>query len=137
MGYSAIHTRNYALHLVLCVLIADVVLTRELVHITMRVLRADLVERALVRPFQHRPEALDAVGVYLASHILAGAVPDALMLIGHPLIGAGLGGVDGGVVSHTISDEAVLIGRGVSAGSTAVPQHSKFLNPVGILAPCR
>ena len=43
-----------------------VVLPRELGDVALQMLRADLVERAVMRPFQHGPEGLDSLGVRLA-----------------------------------------------------------------------
>ena len=55
-------------HLIPSVQVTQIVLPRELPHIPLKVFRAELVKRTLMRPLQRRPEGLNAVGV--------GLVPD-------------------------------------------------------------
>lgn len=60
---------------------------RELIGVTVQVLEAHEVERPVVATFEQRPEALDAVGVGCAVHILPGRVIDPIMVVGvHPPI---------------------------------------------------
>ena len=44
-------------------------------------LRAELVERALVRPLEHRPERLDALRVNVPVNVLADGVPNRLVIL--------------------------------------------------------
>ena len=68
-------------HLVEGVERAIVVASGEFVDVAIQVLDAHLVVRAGVTPLQHRPEALDAVGVCLAPNVLANAVSNRLVLL--------------------------------------------------------
>ena len=54
-------TRRHPDHLRQRILVPRVVLPRELLDVAIQVLRTKLVERALVRPLQHAPEALNAI----------------------------------------------------------------------------
>ena len=56
-----------------------VVLAGKIRDVPLQVLRADLVEGAIMRPFQHRPEGLHPVRVRLPAYILAGGVDDGLV----------------------------------------------------------
>ena len=42
----------------------------ELLHVAVQMLRAELVEGALVGAFQHRPQGFDAVGVHVTFDVL-------------------------------------------------------------------
>ena len=53
-----------------------VVAPDKLVYVAVQVLGTEAVERALVRPFEDGPEALDSVGVNLAPDILPDRVLD-------------------------------------------------------------
>ena len=71
-------------------------------------LRADLVEGALVRPLQHGPKALDPVGVRHAVHVLTDRVIDRLMLeLGHSVVGSGFIRVEDRTRLDVLPDEAL------------------------------
>ena len=55
-------------------------LARELIDIPLKMLRADLVEGALVRPLQHRPEGFYAIRVRLIPDVLGDVVIDLLVV---------------------------------------------------------
>ena len=67
---------------------------RELGDVALQMLRADLVERALVRPFQHRPVRLNAVRVRHAADVLTDRVLDGLVVEGDAVVGGRIVGVD-------------------------------------------
>ena len=67
--------------------VADVVLTRELTHITVQVLWANLVIDALVRPLEGGPERLDSVGVGHLLDVLARAMAYTLVLEWQSFVG--------------------------------------------------
>ncbi len=83
-------------------------LAGELMDVAVKMLRADLVERALVRPLQYAPEALDPVDVRHPVDVLADAVIDRLVIeLGHPLVGSRLVRVEGGPRLDVLADEAL------------------------------
>ncbi len=57
------HPCNNRLHLVYCVALADAVAPGELIDVALQMLVAHLVIDAIVRPFEHRPEAFNPVGM--------------------------------------------------------------------------
>ena len=69
-----VHAPNDGFHLVDRVEIPEVMPADKLPDVAVQVLLADLVERPLVRPLQHRPEALNAVRVRHAVDVLPDAV---------------------------------------------------------------
>ncbi len=58
-------------HLSQSVLVPDVVLAGELGDVAVKMLWAELVENAFVRPFERRPETFDAVDMSLLADVLA------------------------------------------------------------------
>ncbi len=52
----------------------------ELLHVAVKVLRAQLVERAGVRPLEQGPPALDAVGRHLTLDVFAQRVLDRVVV---------------------------------------------------------
>ena len=70
-------------------------------------LRADLVEGALVSAFQHRPERLDPVGVGHAVDVLADAVLHGFVLERHSLISTVIVGVNRRAFGCMITDETL------------------------------
>ena len=83
-------------------------LARKLIDIPLKVLRADLVEGALVSAFQHLPEGLHAVRVSLTVHILADRVIDGLVLevAAQPDLALLLVGIDRRARFGVLADEA-------------------------------
>ena len=71
--------------------IAEVMPVDELPDVAVQVLLADLVERPLVRPLQHRPEAFDAVRVNHAVDVLPDAVLHRVKVV--DVLEAGIGPV--------------------------------------------
>ena len=95
-------------HLVERVGLPVVVPARELRHIAIHVLRADLVECPRMGSLEHRPERLDALRSRVAPHILALRVVDALVIVeDQPEPGRVLVGVDLGVGDDPVLDEAL------------------------------
>ncbi len=81
---------------------------------------------------QQCPERLDAVGMGLASHILAGAVAHALVaVLGHALAGPGLIGEHLSASLHLLVDKALK-------GATVSPSHAvgHHLACGAVLGPC-
>ena len=66
----------------------------ELRYVTLQVLLAHLVIGPLVTTLEHRPKALNAVGVDLFAHVLADTVIDRLM-VRQAIVGFGVVGADG------------------------------------------
>ena len=65
-----LHAQDHRAHLVLGVLLAHVVASCELRHVTIQMLRTHLVERPYMAALQHRPERLYTVRVNLLADIL-------------------------------------------------------------------
>ncbi len=84
-------------HLIRCVKFAGVVPARELVHVPLEVLFAELVIRAVVSALEHRPEGFDAVRVRLTAHILFDAVLDRLVLAVDADVGLRFVRIDSGI----------------------------------------
>ena len=73
------HPGNDRGHLVDGIALPDVVPSRELADVAIKVLWRQLVVDALVRPLEHRPEGFDALGVRHPAHILPDRVVDGLV----------------------------------------------------------
>ena len=100
-------------HLVLRVRGAGVVPARTLGDVSLEVLRAHAVIRAVVAALEHGPMALDALCVRHAVHVLAHGVIDGLM-VGEPLVAAVLVRVNLGSRLHLVKHE-LLEGQSVGA----------------------
>lgn len=81
--------------------------TGKLIDVPLQVFVGELVEGALVDMLQHAPEGLNPVGVNLAPDVLTDAVSDALVVVRHALIGAGVVCVDYGFGCDVLADEAL------------------------------
>ena len=83
-------------------------LAREFGDVALQMLRTDLVEGAFVRPLEHAPERLYAVGMGHAIHVLADRVIDRLMLeLGHPVVCSGFIRVEDRTRLDVLPDEAL------------------------------
>ena len=78
----------------------------ELLHIPLKVLRRELVERADVGALEHGPETLNAVRVGLSPNILGHAMLDRFV-VRKSLIGDHFARVDRGVRSRMLNHEAL------------------------------
>ena len=79
----------------------------ELLHVAVKVLRAQLVERAAVRPLEQGPQALDAVGMHLTLDVFAQRVLDRVVVEREGLLSRRIVGVDGGLPVRMILDESL------------------------------
>ena len=89
-------------------------LARELVDIPLQMLGRHLVKRPLVRPFQHRPEGLNAVGMRHPVHILADRVLDRFMRVRDALIRGRIIGINDRIITRLVSHE--VLQRGLVGG---------------------
>ena len=83
------------------------VLTSKLLDVTVKMLGADLVERAFVGALEHRPERLNAIRMGHAVHVLTDAVTDALVLKGHALVGRCIVCVNLGIGRGVLGDKSL------------------------------
>ena len=83
----------------------QVVARSELADIAVKVLRRDVVKRAMVAALERGPEGLDPVGVSLVADVLGDGVLDRFMLEGHAAVGDRIVGVDLGVGRRARGDE--------------------------------
>ena len=82
-------------------------LAGKLGDVALQVLRTHLVERAVVRPLEHGPEALDAVGMRHAVNVFANRMLDRFVVVGDAPISRRFIGVDRGIGGCVIGDEAL------------------------------
>ena len=93
-----------------------VVLAGKLPNVPIKMLRADLVERAGVRPLQHRPERLNPVRVSLPADVFGDGVTDRFMLPLDAPVGRSVIGVDRGIFLGVFLDE-ILQRLGIGLGN--------------------
>ena len=101
------HPGRNGCHLRSGIQVASIVLAGELLDVAVKVFRRHLVERALVRLLESRPEGFDAVGVRHIPDVLGDAVLDALVVEGQSFVGGCLVGIDSGSRSRVLDDEAL------------------------------
>ena len=86
----------------------------EPLHVAVQMLRAELVEGALVGAFQHRPQGFDAVGVHVTFDVLLQRVLDRVVVERQCLVSRRIVPVDRGrgvcVVAHEPL-QRLLVGR--------------------------
>ena len=82
-------------------------LAGKLGDVALQMLRTDLVERPFVRPLEHGPEALDAVGMRDAVNVFANRMLDRFVVVGDAPISRRFIGVDRGIGGCVIGDEAL------------------------------
>ena len=101
-----------------------IMLCRKFPDVTVKMLRADLVERPVMGSLDHRSEALDAVGVRLPADVFGDAVANRLVLVLHALVGRRIVGKDHGVRLGVFLDE-ILKRFGVGLGNNLDPDFAR------------
>ena len=99
------HPSNHGVHLAQRVKLTDTVTARELIHVSLQVLGADLVIDALVCPLEHAPERLDPVSMGHAVNVLTNAVADARVVERHAPVSGCIVREDLGAFGGVVGDE--------------------------------
>ena len=108
--------------------VADNVTLRELLHVSVQVFGADLVEGAVKSPLEQRPEGFDAIGAAFAVNILASAVVDGAVPIRKIPVAAMLVGVNGGTGVGTAAGVPALLKKQRASAIPLQPQPDQLSN---------